>query len=126
MKQNIFLIVAIVIASFIGNDMSAQTTPTRNDSIATTLRLKGLRDKREKLQNEIKVQDANRNKQMAGVTPETLEEMNDRQDSICLALRSELVDVMLEIKELSPEVTSPALLQQYENLLQKPAKKPRK
>lgn len=126
MKQNIFLIVAIVIASFISNDMSAQTTPTRNDSIATTLRLKGLRDKREKLQNEIKVQDANRNKQMAGVTPETLEEMNDRQDSICLALRSELVDVMLEIKELSPEVTSPALLQQYGNLLHKPAEKPRK
>lgn len=51
------------------------------------------------------------------MTPETLEEMNDRQDSVCLALRSELVDVILEIKENSVDIPSSVLIQQYNGLL---------
>ena len=120
MKRNIIFFVVFLIATFVGNDMFAQSVPSRNDSIAATLRLHALQSRREKLQNEIKMQDAKRNKQVVGVAPETLEEMNDVQDSICLALRSELVDIVLEIKEVSPEVSSPALLQQYNNLVSKP------
>ena len=107
-------------AAFTGSDLFAQNTPSRNDSIAATLRLHGLKARREKLQQEIKVQDAKRNKQVVGVAPETLEEMNDRQDSVCLALRSQLLEVILEIKEVSPEVASPALIQQYNQLINKP------
>lgn len=120
MRNKILLYVIVFIAAISCNDALALSPATRNDSIATTLRLNGLQTKRDKLLNEIKTADAKRNKQMTGVAPETLEAMNDRQDSICLALRSELVDVILEIKEISPEVTSPVLLQQYNNLVGKP------
>lgn len=120
MRNKILLCVIVFIAALSCNDALALSPATRNDSIATTLRLNGLQSRRDKLQNEIQAADAKRNKQITGVSPETLEAMNDRQDSICLALRSELVDVILEIKELSPEVTSPVLLQQYNNLVGKP------
>lgn len=89
----------------------------KNDSTVAVLRLKALRDRRENLQREIKVQDAKRNKQIAGVSPETMEEMNDKQDSVCLALRSELVDVTLEIKEISSAVTFPQVVSQYNNMV---------
>ena len=119
-RHTIGYVLLLVMAAFTGSDLFAQNTPSRNDSIAATLRLHGLKARREKLQQEIMVQDAKRNKQVAGVAPETLEEMNDRQDSVCLALRSQLLEVILEIKEVSPEVASPALLQQYNQLINKP------
>lgn len=113
-----------VVSSFA---VSPQTNTTRNDSIATAVRLNGLQSKKDKLEKEIKVEDGKRNSQIAGVSPERLETMNNRQDSICLALRSELVDVILEIKELSPDAATPQLLRQYYNLVNKkdgdPAKK---
>ena len=124
MKHKILLCAIIATAALAANDVSAQTAPAHNDSIATSLKLNGLQARRDKLQNEIKAEDAKRNRQMAGVAPETLEEMNDRQDSLCLALRSELVDVTLEIREISPEVASPALLQQFNNLIHKPTPAP--
>lgn len=117
MKQKFLLYATIAIASLVGNDAFAQSTPVRNDSIAANLKLNGLRSKRDKLQKEIKIQDAKRNIQTNGVTPETLEEMNDRQDSVCLALRSKLVDVILEIKENSVDIPSSVLIQQYNGLL---------
>lgn len=99
--------------------LPAQHT-TKNDSIATALRLNTLQNKKESLQKEIKAQDSKRNKQIPGVSAETLEEMNNRQDSLCLALRSELVDVILEIKEISPSVASPQLINQFNNLANRP------
>lgn len=119
MKQCIILWVFIAMISLFANDAFAQNTQSRNDSIAAVLKVNGLQTKRDRILNEIKVQDAKRNKQIVGVSPETLEEINDRQDSICLALRSELIDVILEIKENSPEVNSPLLLQHYNNLVHK-------
>ncbi len=97
-------------------DFSAQTTAA-NDSIASAVRLKTLHNKKDSLQKEIKLQDSKRNRQISGVSAETMEEMNNRQDSLCLALRSELTDVMLEIKELSPGVASPQLINQMNNLI---------
>lgn len=117
MKRKLLLYTTIAIASLVGNDAFAQSTHVRNDSIAANLKLNGLRSKRDKLQKEIKIQDAKRNIQTNGVAPETLEEMNDRQDSVCLALRSELVDVILEIKENSVDIPSSVLIQQYNGLL---------
>lgn len=117
MKRKLLLYTTIAITSLVGNDAFAQSTHVRNDSIAANLKLNGLRSKRDKLQKEIKIQDAKRNIQTNGVAPETLEEMNDRQDSVCLALRSELVDVILEIKENSVDIPSSVLIQQYNGLL---------
>lgn len=107
---------AIVMAA----DVQAQDTAQANDSIATALRLNNLQTQKNKLLKDIKAEDAKRNRQILGVNPETLEEINEQQDSVCLALRSELVSVILEIKELSPEVAISALLQQYNSLVKKP------
>lgn len=127
MKRIIIPIAIMAIAGASSFAMSPQTNTTRSDSIATAVKLNSLQSKKEKLEKEIKVEDGKRNSQIAGVSPETLEIMNNRQDSICLALRSELVDVIIEIKELSPDVATPQLLQQYNNLVNKneeiPAKK---
>lgn len=117
MKRKLLLYTTIAITSLVGNDAYAQSTHVRNDSIAANLKLNGLRSKRDKLQKEIKIQDAKRNIQTNGVASKTLEEMNDRQDSVCLALRSKLVDVILEIKENSGDIPSSVLIQQYNGLL---------
>ena len=71
-----------------------------NDSIAMVLKIKTLSEKEEALKNRIKEEDGKRNAVYNGVSPETQERMNDRQDSLCLDLRSQLVDVQLEIKEV--------------------------
>lgn len=116
-----------IVAGFLSVDMSAQSNISPNDSIATAVRLNSLQSRKTQLEKEIKTEDSKRNSQISGVSPETLELLNNRQDSICLALRSELVDVILEIKELSPDVATPQLLMQYNNLINKkdehPAKK---
>lgn len=91
----------------------AKTPESRNDSIVNQIKLKGLLTQKEKLENEIKVQDAKRNNNLPGVAPETMEEINDRQDSVCLNLRSQLVDIILEIKENSPGIDSETLMQLY-------------
>lgn len=118
MKRYIILVVLMAIGAWT-ESASAQTTTSKADSVATTLRLRKLRSQRDRLQKEIKVQDEKRNVQIAGVSAETLEEMNDRQDSICLALRSELVDVNLAIKELVPGMLPSTFVNQYNNLINK-------
>lgn len=60
------------------------------------------------LEKEIAEQDAKRNRQIPGVAPETMEGINDRQDSICLALRSQLVDLKLTEGAQGTVVTSVA------------------
>ena len=115
-------VVAILMASIYGtatNSVSAQETVSRNDSITNAIKLKSLQAQREKLVKEIEVEDRKRNMQINGVSPERQEELNNQQDSICLSLRSQLVDVMLEIKETVPGVATPQLMLQYNNLLNK-------
>ena len=45
--------------------------------------------------------------------------MNDRQDSICLELRSQLVDLDLELKELVPDKTITKIVEQLNILNQR-------
>lgn len=116
MKKIILLGILSAMSLSMSQGIHSQATE-RNDSIATAIRLNSLQNKRESLQREIKAQDAKRDKQIAGVSAATLEEMNDRQDSLCLSLRSELVDVILEIKELSPQTASPQLINHLNNLV---------
>lgn len=118
------ILVAVALTGISYLDAIAQSNTPRNDSIATALKLKGLQTKKEQLEKEIKVQDGKRNSQIAGVAPETMEEINNRQDSVCLALRSELVDVILEIKEITPIATPPQFIQQYNNLMNKKDENP--
>lgn len=120
MKRNIILFGIIAIFMSMAHEVSALSPEEKNDSITTVLKLNSLQSKKESLQKEIKLQDAKRNQQIAGVSAETMENINNRQDSLCLALRSELVDVILEIKELSPRVTSPQLLNQFNEMVNRP------
>ena len=121
MKQYIVLSLAIIMAALTVNAQNYKTSPALSDSVANEVKLKALNTKKGELENKIKVEDAKRNRQVAGVTPETIEAMNDRQDSICLALRSQLVEVNREIRELTPDNTSQVLIQQFNNLVTQPA-----
>lgn len=115
-------IVVLLMAGLYGvatNNVCAQDVASKADTIAHTVKLKALHAKRDSLMQRINVEDAKRNIQINGVTPERQEELNNRQDSICLSLRSQLVDVVLEIKEITPDVVTPQFIQQYNNLLGK-------
>ena len=52
------------------------------------------------LKKKIELEDRKRNQTIDGVSGISMEKINVRQDSICLDLRSQLVDVQLQIKEL--------------------------
>lgn len=128
MKKTIYLVAGVIALVLLSQPGTAQSTPKnttaeQNDSVANVARMKMLQTKRDSLSLLIKQEDAKRNRQLNGVSEEVLEQMNDRQDSLCLDLRSQLVDVQLEIWERS-KGTLPALLQQQIGTT--PAKKEKK
>lgn len=91
---------------------------SRQDSTLTAIKVEELQRKRVSLVERIKIEDAKRDQNTSGVAPETQELLNDRQDSVCLALRSQLVSVELELKELLPDKTSEAIVNQLNELMQ--------
>lgn len=88
------------------------------DSAVNAIKVKNLRMQISDLERQIKQEDAKRNRTILGVSPEQLEQMNDRQDSICLVLRSQKTDKELELKELTAKQTAAALAQQLTTLQQ--------
>ena len=89
---------------------------TRKDSIVNAIRLQTLKQHQMDLKKKIETEDKKRNRAMEGVSAESLEQMNLVQDSICLELRSELVSVELQMKELAPNAIPAQLIRQYNNL----------
>lgn len=81
----------------------AESREEKADSIAVAIRLKVLETKQAELEKRIKIEDGKRNRVIEGVSPESLERLNERQDSVCLELRSRLVGVQLQIRDLSPD-----------------------
>lgn len=81
------------------------------------IKVKELNARKVDLQKQIKIEDQKRNQTFNGVTAETQEMLNDKQDSICLELRSQLVSVELELKELVPDETASVIANQL-NILQ--------
>lgn len=73
----------------------------KNDLIVLAVKIKELQLKKVSLERLITVEDKKRNQHEPGISPERQEILNDRQDSICLELRSKLVSVELELKELT-------------------------
>ena len=88
------------------------------DDAALALRTKELNQRKSELQQQIAIEDAKRNRQINGVSPETQERLNDRQDSVCLELRSQLVAVNLELRELAPDQAATTLATQLNQLTQ--------
>ena len=80
--------------------LSAQST-TQDNRLANAIKIKELTLKKSTLEKQIKTEDLKRNQHIDGMSYELLEQMNIRQDSLCLALRSQLVDVELALKELN-------------------------
>ena len=75
---------------------------SNNDTIQA-VRLKALSAQEKSLQKKIQEQDKKRNATYNDVSTETMERLNDRQDSICLDLRSQLVTIQLEMAEIKKE-----------------------
>ena len=90
---------------------------TRQDSTLIALKIKELNTRKEALAKQIKAEDAKRNRAVQGVSPETQERIDDKQDSISLALRSQLVAVNLELKELVPDRTTSSIVNYFNDLM---------
>lgn len=97
----------------------SQRIEQKGDSAMLALKIKDLNVRKASLQKQIETEDKKRNRVIEGVDPESMELINDRQDSICLALRSQLTDVQLELNELVPDKTVLQLIQQYNVLSEK-------
>lgn len=89
----------------------------RQDSTLIALKIKELNARKEALAKQIKAEDAKRNRAVHGVSPETQEILDDKQDSICLALRSQLVAVNLELRELVPDRTTSSIVNYFNDLM---------
>lgn len=95
----------------------AQNNIKQNDSTMNAIKIKNLKNRKAALQRSIETEDKKRNAVIDGVLPKTLEKRNERQDSICLELRSELTSVELELKELGADNNTTQIAQQYNNLI---------
>lgn len=96
MKRYIFL--AITMLMMFGTTAFAQN---QADTLRTRARIAELTMQRNQLKQRIAAEDKKRNSQIADVAPEQMELINLRQDSLCLALRSQLTEIELEIQELA-------------------------
>lgn len=94
----------------------AQKTVT--DSTYQAIKVKELQMRKQAIEKQIKQEDAKRDQILTGVSAESQEFINDKQDSICLDLRSQLVSVELELKELVPNKTVTTVINQLNILNQ--------
>lgn len=103
----LIVLIFITIGIAFSNSGIAQSQVTANNSTVNAIKIKSLKQQKESLQRQISVEDKKRNAVIEGVSIETQEKKNVQQDSICLELRSRLVNIELELKELG--VVSPSI-----------------
>lgn len=94
----------------------SQDVKTEKDSITASIKIEELKREKNMLEKQIVTEDAKRNQSIAGVAPQTLERLNDKQDSLCLELRSKLLSVELELSELVPDKTFEIIANQLEEM----------
>lgn len=107
-----------------GITASAQDCVEKSDSVATAIRVKALREQQAQLKKQIAIEDKKRNQRIEGISAANQELMNDRQDSICIDLRSQLIRTELELKEIRPNKVPAQVSQQYSSLIRKQPVKP--
>ncbi|MDE7456951.1 MAG: hypothetical protein K2M96_09650 [Prevotella sp.] len=95
MKKSVILVLLCTIVGF------GQTyAQTKADTIKVQVKIKELKQTELTLKKRIETEDKKRNRTIEGVSEISMSDINERQDSICLGLRSQLVDVQLQVKEL--------------------------
>ena len=94
MKKILF----ILFCSIIG--LSNASAQTKADTVKVQVKIKELKQTEVTLKKRIEIEDKKRNQNIEGVSEISMNDINERQDSICLDLRSQLVDVQLQVKEL--------------------------
>lgn len=103
-------LMAAFIPALAQNPEGVANTQVLGQATVDAVKLKELNLRRESLQKRIETEDAKRNRHIDGVSAQVQEAADDRQDSLCLALRSQLVDVELELRELSTDDSRPAIV----------------
>ena len=104
MKKILFILFCSVIGLA---NVSAQT---KADTVKVQIKIKELKQAEATLKKRIETEDKKRNRNIEGVSETSMDEMNLRQDSVCLDLRSQLVDVQLQVKELELSIKPDATL----------------
>lgn len=117
MKYRLLYAISVGMILFSVECNAQQLQTAQNDSTVNAIKINNLKNQKTALQKRISVEDKKRNAVIEGVSPETLEKRNERQDSICLELRSELTNIELELKELGVDGTTAHIAQQYNNLI---------
>lgn len=95
MKKTTFIALLCALSGF-----GQATAQTKADTLKVQIKIKELKQKELTLKKEIETEDRKRNQTIEGVTEASMSIINIRQDSICLDLRSQLVDVQLQLKEI--------------------------
>ena len=92
MKKILFILFCSVIG------LANASAQTKADTVKVQIKIKELRQVEATLKKRIETEDKKRNRNIEGVSETSMDEMNQRQDSVCLDLRSQLVDVQLQVK----------------------------
>ena len=111
-------IISAAVMSSLLLSVSVGVSADDRESIIAAIKVKELTLRKEVLEKQIASEDSKRNQTIAGVSLQTQELLNDRQESVCLALRSQLVSLELELKEwqaIDPETES-AIVEQLNNM----------
>ena len=104
MKKILFILICSVIG------LANASAQTKADTVKVQIKIKELKQTEATLKKHIETEDKKRNRNIEGVSEISMNEMNQRQDSICLDLRSQLVDVQLQVKELELSIKPDATL----------------
>ncbi len=118
MKRLLILSISLVIT--MGFNLKAQKTNIDDEAMLRAIKIKELNLAKERLQKEIHTEDLKRNRVDDGFPHDVIEVLNDRQDSICLDLRSQLLSINLELRELSQDTMKKGIIDTFESLNQKP------
>lgn len=122
-KQMIIALLALCTAAYSQNLVDNSQTAlspvqySANDSLQLVARYKMLNIMESTLKKRIQEEDAKRKNSYNGMTEGRAEEWNNRQDSICLIFRSQLVDVQLEMAEIKEECLLRAIKRKSQHLV---------
>ena len=104
MKKILFILFCSVIG------LANASAQTKTDTVKVQIKIKELKQTEATLKKRIGTEDKKRNRNIEGVSETSMDVINQRQDSVCLDLRSQLVDVQLQVKELELSIKPDATL----------------